>query len=363
MRILIDIGHPGHVHLFKNLITEFKRKGDAPLVTVRNIPAAKELLDLYKIPYIDLGNKSDSIKGKLINQIKYDLRLRRITNEHKIDLGIGTSITIAHVSKISKARSIIFDDDDDKVQPLMTKFGHPFADMVISPNSLIGKRKKKQTIFYDGYHELAYLHPKRFTPDSIILSEAGIKEGEKYFVLRFNAFKAHHDVGVSGISQDNKMKLLKLLKNYGRVFISVEREIEKEFEEYRIKIEPHKIHSLIFYATMFLGDSQTMTSEAALMGTPALKCNTLAGKLAVPNEIEYKYDLCFSYQPDRFDLMLAKTEQLLSRENLKQEWETKRDRMLNDKIDVTAFLFWVVDNYPESIKEFRNNPDLQYQFK
>ena len=318
MNVLIDIGHPGHVHLFKNLIIELKAKGKPPIIIVRQIPAAIELLSLYNIPFIEIGSKSDSMRGKPDNQIKYDLRLRRIVKEHKIDLAIGTSITIAHVSKISKAHSIVFDDDDDKVQPLMTKFGHPFADFILSPDALKNKRKKKETIYYTGYHELAYLHPNRFSPDTAVINEAGLKEGEKYFVLRFNAFKAHHDIGIKGISTANKQKLVKLLLNYGKVFITSERELESEFEEYRITIPPHKIHSFIYYSTMFLGDSQTMTSEAAILGVPALKCNSFAGELSVPNEIENKYGLCYAYKPENFDNMLMKAEELLKHNDLKK---------------------------------------------
>lgn len=361
--ILIDIGHPGHVHLFKYLFNKLKDQGNAPIVTVKNIASAKQLLTLYNIPYIEIGSKSDSIGGKLINQIKYDYRLRRIVKENKINLALGTSITIAHVSTISKINSIIFDDDDDEIQPLMTKLGHPFADYVISPSALIDHRKKNNSLFYNGYHELAYLHPKRFEPDKNILAQNGIQTTEKYFILRFNAFKAHHDIGVRGIQIENKRKLIDMLKDYGKVFISSEREIEAEFEEYRIKIGPDKIHSFIYFATMFLGDSQTMTSEAAILGVPALKCNSLAGKLSVPNEIEYKYDLCYAYKPENFDQMLLKAEELLKRKNLKEEWNLKRVSMLNEKIDVTGFLVWLIEGYPNSIKELKNNPDLQYQFK
>ncbi|MBK7377395.1 MAG: DUF354 domain-containing protein, partial [Ignavibacteriales bacterium] len=168
MNLLIDIGHPAHVHLFKNLISELKAKRKPPLITVRQIPAAIELLSLYNIPFIELGSKSDSMSGKLVNQLKYDFRLRKFVKNYNIDLAIGTSITIAHVSKISKAHSIVFDDDDDEVQPLMTKFGHPFADIILSPDALKNKRKKKGTIYYAGYHELAYLHPNRFSPDAAV---------------------------------------------------------------------------------------------------------------------------------------------------------------------------------------------------
>ena len=114
---------------------------------------------------------------------------------------------------------------------------------------------------------------------------------------------------------------------------------------------------------MFIGDSQTMTSEAAVLGTPALKCNSFAGRLSVPNEIEEIYDLCYSYLPQNFEKMLIKVNELLNRKNLKNEWQSKRQNMLEDKIDVTAFLLWLINNYPQSTLEFHKNPKIQYQFK
>lgn len=363
MRFLIDIGHPGHVHLFRNFIKIFTDKGNKPLVTVRDLPAAKELLQLYEIPLIEYGSKSDSIKGKLINQVKYDLRLKKIVNDHNIDLAIGTSITIAHVSRISEVKSIVFDDDDDEVQPLMTKFGHPFADLVLSPDVLKGKRKKKETIYYAGYHELAYLHPNRFTPDPSVLKDAGIKEGEKYFVLRFNSFKAHHDLGEQGLSIENKRKLVNMLSEHGQVFITTEREIDPEFEQYKISIPPHKIHSFLAYAAMFLGDSQTMTSEAAVLGVPSIRSNSFVGRIAYLEEEEHKYGLTYGFRPDDTERMFNKMYELLNTPNLKEEWQRRRQKMLADKIDVTAFMVWFVENYPDSAKVMRENSSIQEKFK
>ena len=51
-----------------------------------------------------------------------------------------------------------------------------------------------------------------------------------------------------------------------------------------------------------------MTSEAAILGVPALKCNTFAGRLSVPNELEQKYGLCYAYQPCEFDRLYAHVE-------------------------------------------------------
>lgn len=363
MKLLIDISHPSDVHFFKNFSKEFGCKADSLLVTVRDIPSAKELLKKYEIPFIDLGNKSDTIKGKIFNQIKYDFKLWKIAIENKIDLAIGVSITIAHVSKMNKMKSLVFDDDDDEVQPFMIKFGHPFADLVLSPDVLKNKRRKEETIYYAGYKELAYLHPNRFTPDKSVLREAGLKESEKYFVLRFNSFKAHHDIGEKGLSIESKRKVISLLSEYGKVFITTEREIDPEFKQYKISIPYHKIHSFLNYSTMLIGDSQTMTSEAAVLGVPSIRSNSFVGRISYLEEEEHKYGLTFGFRPDQSDKMFEKINELLKYSNLKEKWQEKRKKLLADKIDVTAFMVWFIQHYPESVRVMEENPDYQYIFK
>ena len=273
---------------------------------------------------------------------------------NKIDVAIGTSVSIAHVSRISKVKSIIFDDDDDNVQPLVTKFVNPFVDILLSPEALVGKRKRNDVIYYPGYHELAYLHPKRFQPDEAVLRNSGLDANETFFILRFNAFKAHHDMGINGLSLKQKLKLVEVLVSHGKVFITTEREIEPELKEFQLKVAPEKIHSLMFYATIFLGDSQTMTSEAAMLGVPSLRCNSFAGRISTLNELEKKYQLTFAFPPSEFDLLLEKLKEMLLIPNLKLVWEKKRDDMLKTKIDVTAFWVWVVEHFSNP-EEARNN--------
>ena len=73
MNILIDICHPAQVHMLKNVYRNLIKDGNNVLVTVKEIPAAINLLKLYDIPYIYIGHKSDSVRGKAILQILYDL--------------------------------------------------------------------------------------------------------------------------------------------------------------------------------------------------------------------------------------------------------------------------------------------------
>jgi predicted glycosyltransferase len=364
LKILIDIGHPAHVHLYKNFIREINHRGHSAFVSVkRNLISARNLLDLYNIPFIEIGDKSDSIGGKLVSQIKFDYQLYKFVRKNKIDIGLGSSITNAHVSRISKMESIIFDDDDDEVQPLFVKYAHPLCNSLLSPDVLAGKRKQNKTIYYPGYHELAYLHPSRFKPDPAVLEKIGLNCGERYFIMRFNVFKAHHDIGVKGLSLEQKLELINMLKPHGRIFITTEREIENELSEYQMNISPEKAHSLLAYATLLIGDSQTMTSEAAVLGVPSLRCNSFAGRISYLEEEEKKYGLTYAFLPEEFDKLKLKLTDLLQMDNLHEEWQKRRQIMLNNKIDVTGFMVWFVENYPSSIEILQKNPDFFQQFK
>ncbi|MGX8712343.1 MAG: DUF354 domain-containing protein [bacterium] len=338
MNILIDIGHPGHVHLLHGVAEEMKRRGHTVFYSVRDIPVAKRLMEHYGMtPWMDLGGKKDSLTGKAKTVISQDLQLLRFVRHNHIDLGLSSGLVLSHVSRMTRMKSIMFDDDDDAAEPLIVKYGHPLTDIVFTPNCI--QRETKRAVYYAGTHELAYLHPKRFTPSPNVLQHAGLTEGERFFIMRFVALKGHHDVGQQGLTLKQKQQLVEVLKPYGRVIITSERAIEPEFESYRLTVPPEEIHSLMAYSSMFLGDSQTMTSEAAVLGVPALKCNTFAGRLSVPNMLENKYQLCYAYRPEQFDEMYHHVEQLLARDpkELKNEWQDKRQHLLNEMIGPTEF--------------------------
>ncbi len=360
MNILVDIGHPGHVHLFKYVAAGLKEKGHNLFFSVRDIPVAKRLMDKYDMPYIDLGRKSDSISGKAWTVLKQDFELLRFVCKHHIDIGLSSGIVLSHVSRLTGMKSFMFDDDDDAAEGFVVKYGHPLTDIVMTPSAI--KRKTPKALYYQGTHELAYLHPSRFTADASVLERAGIEKDERFFIMRFVALKGHHDVGQTGLSMEQKQKLVKLLQRFGRVIITSERAIEPEFEPFRLPVAPEDIHSLMYYSSLFVGDSQTMTSEAAVLGVPAFKCNTFAGRLSVPNMYE-SYGLCRSFTPEHFEDMYSEIEALLTGPNLKEEWQRKRDAFIGDMIDPTSFFTWFIENYPESARTMRKDPDYQFRFR
>lgn len=339
--ILIDIGHPAHVHLFKYFIAEVQLKGYKTFVLTKEVDSIIQLLNIYGIPFNSLGEKPDSLLAKYFFQLVIIFKTILFVRKHKIDTGIGISMTLPIVAGLTGITVFGLDDDDIAVTPVFAKFINK-SDYILTPDCLKHENRGKNHINYPSFHELAYLHPDRFVPNPAVLNDLGIIKDEPFFILRFNAFKAHHDVGANGLNPKQKQKLIQVLSLFGKVYITSENKIEPEFEPYRLPVSPEKIHSLLYYAKIFVGDSQTMTTEAALLGTPAFKCNSFAGNLSIPNEIENKYHLCFSYLPDDFDKMLKNIHAHLEMPDLKNIFAERRTLMLKDKIDFTAFLVQLV---------------------
>ena len=205
-------------------------------------------------------------------------------------------------------------------------------------------RYNAKKINYPGYKELAYLHPNVFKPNIDVVKEFN-PNLEPYFILRLVSLKAYHDVGMKGLEDSKVLKLISMLENYGKVFITSERPLSEHFEKYRLTIEPAKIAHVLNYARIFIGDSQTMTSEAAVLGTPSFRCSDFVGKITVMEEKVVKYRLSFNYPPAKFDDMVLKIQELLDGEKFDMVFQERKRTMLKDKIDLSAFMIWLFENY------------------
>jgi predicted glycosyltransferase len=215
---------------------------------------------------------------------------------------------------------------------------------------------------YNGYQKLAYLHPSVFTPDIEVVKKY-FDVAKPYFLIRFAKLNAHHDAGIHGINTAIAEKLFAILGKYGNIHITSERELEPQFEHYRLKINLLDIHHVMAFATLYIGDSQSMAVEAAMLGVPSIRFNDFAGKIGVLEELQNVYKLTLGIKSSETDKLYKKVQELLQNENLKIEFQTRRQKMLSEKIDTTKFFTWFIENYPESKKIMRENANCQYNFK
>jgi predicted glycosyltransferase len=214
---------------------------------------------------------------------------------------------------------------------------------------------------YPGSHELAYLHPNRFTSSKSIYKKLGINDGDIFFILRFVNWSAHHDIGHKGLKIDDKIKLVESLCNYGKVFITAEGDIPKNLEKFKISISAENMHDALSSATMYIGESSTMAEEAAILGTPSIYISTSAHIFGIIEELR-KAKLLSYFHPKDFPEILQKVKYLMSNINLIKENKTNLKNYLGNRIDVTAFMTWLILNYPESINTLKTNPDYPNKF-
>jgi uncharacterized protein len=338
MRILFEINHPGHFHLFKSTIEILISRSHSVYIFAKTdypIPQLIESKAEWNVTYT--GNKGKTRFQKVAKQFYFLIQAVWFILVKKIDLCIGVSVTMPQAAFLTGKKSIIFDDDDKDVTPYFTFLSHTFATRIFCPDCIRMKSPKKKYIYYQGYHELAYLHPHVFTPDKQVLKEQNLSEDEPYFIVRFNAFKAHHDKAEYGLSNEQKKELVLHLRKYGRVLISWENKVFQDLAGEMMTVPPSRIHHLLAYAFLYVGESQTMSTEAALLGIPAIRINTFKGRLSVQNELEDRYGLLFSFLPHEFNLALEKIDELIA-SNAKSCWSSKRDRMLRDKINVSDLI-------------------------
>jgi predicted glycosyltransferase len=355
MKILIDIGHPAHVHLFRFFAKEMQDKGHQVLFICRNKEVSLQLLEVFGFKYISFGNPFQTIYGKILGMFWFDLRMLWVCLKFQPNILLSNgSMYAAHTSFLLRRVHISFEDTGNMEQ---IRLYLPFSSVVLT-SVVFHKRLGKKQIYYNGYHELAYLHPKYFKPEPAILKEINIKLHEKFFLIRLVSWKASHDIGQTGISRNVLWSIIKKLEKTGKIFISSEASLPEDLIKYTIKISPEKIHHILFYAHLIVTEGATMASECAMIGTPAVYVNSIsAGSL----EDQEKYGLIFGFR--NVNGVLEKIDELLSIIDQKTKWSGRRDRMLADKIDVTAFLVWFVENYPESAAIMREDPDYQLRFR
>ncbi|MCD4747649.1 MAG: DUF354 domain-containing protein [Bacteroidales bacterium] len=366
MNILIELNHPAHFHLFKNAATSFLANGHKVAVAIKEKDVlaylVKSLNKNIEIYVRSTKEKKHGFIHNVIWMLQSDYKLYKFSRKFKPDFFMGSNFSTAHVAKLCRKTSLLWSEDDAKEVLKIARIAFPYATYLINPVSCNNYKWDADSIKHESYHELAYLHPSHFTPDVSRVKNL-IIDGKPYFIIRFSSLSAHHDKGKGGITKELAVKIVEKLKNHGNIFITSEREIEPEFEQYRIQIDPNDMHHALYYADMFIGDSQTMTAESAVLGTPALRFNDFVRRLGYLEELEFRYDLTYGIQTEYPEKLLAKIDEILNIPDGKAVWKQKRKKLLEEKINLADFMVWFVENYPESVAIMKKNPDYQFKFR
>ena len=138
------------------------------------------------------------------------------------------------------------------------------------------------------------------------------------------------------------------------------------------------MHDVMAFASLYVGDSQTMAAEAGVLGVPFVRFNDFVGRIGYLRDLEDKYELGVGVHASQKDESgesrgksgaedLVKTVDELvdmNPEERKKVYGARRERMLAEKIDYAKFLTWYLENYPESAETTRKaGADFWKRFK
>ncbi len=349
MRVLIDIGHPAHVHFFQRPIQLLQAAGHEIIITSRDKECALALLDgmgLEHHPLSALGKGGLFSLGKEL--ICRDIALFKVVKKTKPDImaAIG-GVFIAHVGKLTGVPSLVFYDTENAT--LQNAITYPLASAVIVPDCYHAWLPKRRHIRYHGYHELSYLHPNHFTPDREVAIENGLSRQGNTFFLRLVSWQANHDVGESGWSEALLEKLINKLTPLGKVLISSEAPLSLAMEPYRYRGDINQVHHVMAFSTLFIGESATMASECAVLGVPAIyAAETGRG---YTTQQQHQFGLVKNLHTIEWPALEKCIDELLAQP--KSHWQQARQQLLDETIDVAQFVTHCITTFPKPLQHYQ----------
>lgn len=345
--VLFTMSHPHDVHLFRNAIQELDDEGYQTHVVVRDKEITSNLLEKYDIPYVVLASDNTSKADLVRSWSTFGYNLLREARRIQPDLMVAeVGAVTAPVSWLLGTDSLVFMDAEHA--SLQNSLVFPFATRICTSTCFWNDIGPKQ-VRYEGYQELAYLHPNRFTPDPTVLDEAGLDRDEKFVILRTVGWNAAHDVNAGGFS--GIAEVIEELESTGvTVMVTSETPLPDELASHRISIEPHRIHDLMYYADLYVGESATMATESAVLGTPAVYVSTI--EVGYTSEIADRYDLLFHYSgADRQRRGIVQAKAILDGSYV-ADWQDSWERLIEEKRDTTDVIL-------EQIHEMTERPRMK----
>ena len=343
MRILIDINHPAHVHYFRNFYRIMTAMGHEILVVSRNKEIEHNLLDLYGIPFVSRGKGRTGKYSKFFYLIYADLKLLWHALQFRPDVFLNFLHPYpSHVAKLLGKASLVFSDTEHAA--LHHKLTVPFATKVLTPACYRRDLGKKQVRF-NSYMELSYLHPHYFEPDPSVLEILNLRETDAFVIIRFVSWAAAHDFGHTGLTLENKRKVVMQLSKHAKVFISSEGKLPEDLEGFRINVPFDKMHDALYYCSLLFGESATMASEAAVLGTPSVFLDNDGRGYTDDQEIKYGLVNNFTESAEDQDRALHRALELIQDKGSKKKYREVRKALLANCVDTTRFMIEEVLKY------------------
>jgi predicted glycosyltransferase len=331
MRVLIEAHHPAHIHFFRNAIEQWQQQGVHVLLLGRDRDVMRRLLEAYAtIPSEVISTIGRNNRFPLQEMLQRQAKVAARILSFKPDIVLSLMGSYTQSAGLLRVPNVIFTDSE--FQHFNHRIAHPFATRIYTPECFqkdLGAKQRR----YAGYHELAFLHPGRFTPNPEVLDLLQAKAGE-YVVVRASAWDTLHDVGQVGFGDalDEFMELV--LARY-RVFVVPERgQISERWRPYVMNLPPHRFHDALAFARFVVTEGASTAAEAACLGVPSIYVNsTSRGYL---DDMRDRYGLVSTHFDSRS--ALRQVTYWLREPPDAAALATARGRLIDEHIDVTDYI-------------------------
>ena len=336
MRYLLFTNTPAHVHLFRNAVAELEERGHDVLVIARDYGCTLDLLEYYDIPH-EVYGKLATNKYSLVRELpKHYWKILTIARRFDPDKILGIGAYAAHAGAATATPVVLITDSE--TTHLDHAISRPFAEAYLTPHTFEKDLGENHRVFR-GFKECAYLHPDVYESGGDVREQLGVADDEPFVLVRLNAFGSHHDVGHEGISPRKVRRLVEDLSDRATVFVSNEG-ADSDLSDLPARpfdLHPALLHDALAEADLLVADTQTMVTEAALLGTPAIRSNSFVGEGDMGNFVDLeRHGLIYNLR--EFDAVLETAKELLDDEATAQTWAEKRESYLADKVNLTELI-------------------------
>lgn len=336
MNYLFFTNTPAHVHLYKYAVERLSEAGHTVRILARDYGCTIDLLEYYDLPYTSYGVCGTTKSSLLRNLPGHYARTLRATFRYDPDLILGMGSYAAHNGALSRTPTVLLlDSEPTSIDHLLSQ---PFARAILTPDAF-RKDLGPNHYRFAGYKECAYLHPAVFNPDPRVREQLGVGPEEPYAIVRFNAFGSHHDVSHSGFSTQERYELIDRLAAEMPVFVSDEGgDIDIERTRGRsFGVHPALLHDALAEARLLVADSQTVVTEAGLLGTPAIRSNSFVGEDDMGNFIDLER-AGLIHNVATFEEVLELADDLLADPTLERTLQRRRRAFLAEKVNLTDLI-------------------------
>lgn len=329
MRILIDTGHPAYIHFFAPIAKELEKRNHSVVFSIREKDCSLPIINTHNFSYKSKGKGSYSVFLKPFHFFSAIFSVFSIARKIKPDLFLSFSSPYAGiVSAIFRKKHIVLDDTE--IDVLARKIYYTFSDILVTPKSFKLDIGRKQ-IRVNAFKEQAYLKDYTFSPET-----------GNYILVRLVNHGAMHDLFSKVWHKQESFKFIRELAQKYSVVISSEIPLPGDLKLHEYSQPPEDLHSVISKAKLVVGESATVSTEAAVLGVPAVYIDY--NTRGYTETLEHEYGLVRHFLPVSHELEKAKDFIHEIMENpVNPYYQEQRKKLFRETDDIVEYMLNLIE--------------------